>query len=427
MGRLLFLTGVVLLFTTVQADSLPQPLSLRQALQLVDEEHPAIRQAVAKEASAEAELLAEESDDDLRVTLEGRLKYLEPAELSKFQENNDSRLDLWVEKRLYDFGYTEARQASARASLDAARWSGLNARQRQQLRVMQAFLDVLLADLEYVRDNEAVAIAYVRFDRFRNQAELGKLSDVDLLEKQALYEKVLTRRTATEARQRSTRLKLALALNRPGDIPADLVEPPAPDMDAPLPPQEELAEKVLRNNAGLKALAQKITAAQQKLAAAGKRYGPVLRGELGAHGYARETRSTEPFSAALVLEMPLYSGGRDDAETARARAELMENQAQKARLELELRQQVLELWLEQNTLRRKMKELQVREEYRDLYLDRSRTLYELERTSDLGDAMVQVSAVRLELAKLQYQWLLNDMRLKVLTGELQLPQEMKEG
>lgn len=417
MGRLLFLTGVFLLFPAVQADPLPQPLSLSQALQLVDEEHPAIRQAVAREAAAEAELLAEESDDDLWVTLEGRLKYLEPAELSNFQDNNDSRLDLWVEKRLYDFGYTEARQASARASLDAAKWSGLNERQRQQLRVMQAFLDVLLADLEYVRDNEAVAIAYVRFDRFRNQAELGKLSDVDLLEKQVLYEKILSRRTATEARQRTTRLRLALALNRPGEIPADLVSPPAPDMDAVLPPQETLAEKVLQNNTGLRALRQKITAAEQKLAAAGKRYGPVIRGELGAHGYARETRSTEPFSAALVLEMSLYSGGRDDAETARARAELMENQALKAKLELELRQQVLELWLEQNTLRRRLKELRAREEYRDLYLDRSRTLYELERTSDLGDAMVQVSAVRLELAKLQYQWMLNDMRLKVLTSE----------
>ena len=427
MGRLLFLTSVFLLFPAVQADPLPQPLSLGQALQLVDEEHPAIRQAVAREAAAEAELLAEESDDDLWVTLEGRLKYLEPAELSNFQDNNDSRLDLWVEKRLYDFGYTEARQASARASLDAAKWSGLNERQRQQLRVMQAFLDVLLADLEYVRDNEAVAIAYVRFDRFRNQAELGKLSDVDLLEKQALYEKILSRRTATEARQRSTRLRLALALNRPGEIPADLVSPPAPDMDAVLPPQEALAEKVLQNNTGLRALRQKITAAEQKLAAAGKRYGPVIRGELGAHGYARETRSTEPFSAALVLEMPLYSGGRDDAETARARAELMENQALKAKLELELRQQVLELWLEQNTLRRRLKELRVREEYRDLYLDRSRTLYELERTSDLGDAMVQVSAVRLELAKLQYQWMLNDMRLKVLTGEWLLQREGQEG
>ena len=188
-------------------------------------------------------------------------------------------------------------------------------------------------------------------------------------------------------------------------------------MDAVLPPQEALAEKVLQNNTGLRALRQKITAAEQKLAAAGKRYGSVIRGELGAHGYARETRSTEPFSAALVLEMPLYSGGRDDAETARARAELMENQALKAKLELELRQQVLELWLEQNTLRRRLKELRVREEYRDLYLDRSRTLYELEWTSDLGDAMVQISAVRLELAKLQYQWMLNDMRLKVLTGE----------
>ena len=426
MLRLTFLLANLFPVCVAQAEPLPQPLSLGQALQLVDDQHPAIAQAVAREASAEAELLAEESGDDLWVTLEGRLQYLEPAELSNFQEHNDSRLDLRVEKRLYDFGYTEARQASARAALDAARWNGLNERQRQQIRVMQAFLDVLLADLEYARDNEAVAIAYVRLDRFRNQAELGRLSDVDLLEKQSLYEKVLSRRTAAEARQRSTRLRLALALNRPAEIPNELVSPPVPDMSVEMPSQEELADRVLQNNAALKALRKRITASEQKLAAAGKRYGPVLRGELGAHEYARETRSTGPFSAALVLEMPLYSGGRDDAETARARAELMESQALKAKLELELRQQVLELWLEQGTLRRSMKELQVREEYRDLYLDRSRTLYELERTSDLGDAMVQISAVRLELAKLQYRWMLNEMRLKALTGEL-LQQEEQEG
>ncbi len=420
------LTGWLLLIPAIQAEPLPQPLTLHQALNLVDQDHPAIQEARAREAGAAAELLAEESDDDLSVILEGRLQYLEPAELSKFQENNDSRLDLYVEKRLYDFGYTSARQESARANLEAARWDGLNQRQRQQIQVLKAFLNVLLTDLEYARDNEALAIAYVRLDRFRNRQELGQLSDVELLEKETLYEKLLSRRTATQAKQRSTRLRLALALNRPGEVPSELMPPEAPQMDADLPPPDLLAEKVLQNNAALKSLQKRILAAEQMLSAAGKRYGPVLRGELGAHQYHRETRSTSPFSAALVLEMPLYSGGRDDAETARARAELMQNQALKGKLELELRQQVLELWLDQNTLRRRLKELQVREEYRDLYLDRSRTLYELERTSDLGDAMVQTSAVKLEIARVQYQWMINQMRLKALTGEL-LQQEEQEG
>lgn len=415
---MLVLPGLLIAAAGIRAEPLPQPLSLAQALNLAGQDHPLIQEAVATEAGARAELLAVESDDDFRVILEGRLQYLEPADLSNFPERNDSRVDLWVEKRLYDFGYTSYRQGSARANLESAQWAGLDKRQRQQIRVLKVFLDVLLADLEYTRDNEAVAMAYVRLDRFRNQHELGQLSDVALLEKQSLYEKVLSRRTTTQARQRSTRLRLGLALNRPGEIPAELIAPDAPQMQAELSAPDILAEKMLQNNAGLKSLQKRIVAAEKMLKAAGKRYGPVLRGELGAHQYHRETRSTSPFSAALVLEMPLYSGGRDDAERAKARAGLMENQALKGKLELELRKQVLELWLEQGILQRRMKELQVREEYRDLYLDRSRTLYELERASDLGDAMVQTSAVKLEIARVQYQWMINQMRLKALTGDL---------
>jgi outer membrane protein TolC len=403
---------------SVLADSLPQPLSLEQALALVDAEHPALLQARAEEARAEARLQEVRSDDDLSVLLEGRLQFLEPAEQSNFQETNDSRAQLRVDKRLYDFGYTSAREASAEEGLEAARWLGLDARQRQHLKVMKAFFDVLLADLEYTRDNEAVAIAYVRLDKLRDRHRLGQVSDLELLEKETLYEKVLSRRTASAARQRETRMRLALALNRPGELPAELLMPPEPDMNEPLPDVEALHALVLKGNPSLQAFRHRMAAASEALRAAARRHGPVLRGEMLAGYYNRETRSTSPFSAALVLEMPLYNGGRDDAETARARAELLDSQARRSRLELELRQQVLDLWLEQEKLRRRAKELGVREEYRDLYLDRSRTLYELERTSDLGDAMVQISAVKLELARIRFQWMLNRERLRALSGEL---------
>jgi outer membrane protein TolC len=400
------------------AGTLPQPLSLKQALVLADTRHPAVLLAEAEEARAEAQLQEAQSSDDLSVLLEGRLQYLEPAEMSAFQETNDSRAQLRVEKRLYDFGYTSAREASAEAGLEAARWKGLDARQRQQLRVMKAFFDVLLADLEYTRDNEAVAIAYVRVDKLRERLKLGQVSELELLEKETLYEKVLSRRTTSAARQRETRMRLALALNRPDELPADLLMPPAPDMQQDLPAVDELYASVLQGNPALKALRHRMAAAGRTLEAAARRYGPVLRGEMLANYYHRETRSTSPFSAALVLEMPLYSGGRDDAETTRARAELLDSQARLSRLELELRQKVLELRLEQEKLKRRAAELRVREDYRDLYLDRSRTLYELERTSDLGDAMVQISAVKLELARIHFQWLLNQERLRALSGNL---------
>ena len=426
MLRGLLLTVLASLACSTGAGSLPKPLSLEQALALSDAAHPAVLQAEAEEARAEALLQEIRSDDDLSVLLEGRLQYLEPAEQSNFQETNDSQAQLRVAKRLYDFGYTRARVASAQAGLEAARWRGLDARQRQQLKVMKAFFDVLLADLEYTRDNEAVATAFVQVDKLRERRQLGQTSDLELLKQESRYEKILSRRTASAARQRQTRLRLALAMNRPGELPADLMSPPVPDMEQSLPEISELYARVLQDNPTLQALRQRIVAARQNLEAATRRYGPVLRGEMQANYYNRETRSTSPFSAALVLEMPLYSGGRDDAQSAKARADLLDSQARLSSLELELRQQILELYLEQEQLQRRAKELQVREEYRDLYLDRSRTLYELERTSDLGDAMVQTTAVKLELARIHYQWLLNQARLQAFFGKLLDGQDHEE-
>lgn len=408
------LTGTL----AVQADPLPQPLSLEQALLLAESSHPTLQLATAREASAAANLRQVSSRNDLSVSLLGRLAYLEPAELSNFQQNNDSSAHLLMEKRLYDFGYSEAQEASAERELDAARLAGLDVRQQHRIEVMKAFFDVLLADLEYARDNEAMSIAYVRLDKARNRHELGELSDVELLKIETRYQQILSRRTASEAKQRETRTRLALALNRPAELPSELVEPEAPDLDKPLPEVAELLESVLRENPRIRGLQAKVDAARQALVAADRRYGPVLRGEVAANAWNRETRSTHPFEAALVLELPLYSGGRDDAETAAARSALMEAEAELALLRYRLRQKVTELWLAQQKLKRRSRELAVRDEYRDLYLDRSRTLYELERVSDLGDAMVQTTAVRLELARVIYQWQLNEAQLKALTGEL---------
>lgn len=111
--------------------------------------------------------------------------------------------------------------------------------------------------------------------------------------------------------------------------------------------------------------------------------------------------------------MPLYTGGARDAGLAAARA-----QQREAAARLELRQAVLELWMALDELRLRTEELRVLSEYRDLYLDRSRALYELEVRADLGDAMVQTSAVRLERAELALQWRLIQARLQALAGRL---------
>lgn len=414
-----FIIGLLLLAQfEVRAEPLPDPLTLEYALSLAQGSHPVVDNAAADVAVAEARLAQADASDGLSISVEGRLEYIEPAELSNFQQHNNSQLALNISKRLYDFGHTEAAQQAASQALSGSQWQHLHSRQQQYIKVLKSYLDVILADLEYTRDNEAMATAFVRMDRARDRHELGQFSEIELLRIESLYQKIRQQRATSEAKQRATRSRLAIALNRPDDLPANLEPPNMPIMGQAELDVSQLTAAVLESNPSLKALRAELAAAEQTLKYASSRYGPVIRGELEAREYRRETRSTNPFSVALVLEMPLYTGGRSDAAVAGAKALVDKKQAALAESELLLRQVVLDLWLELQNLKSRVQELDVQGDYREYYLDRSRTLYDLEVTTDLGDAMVQTSDVRLKKAQAAFQWMLTMARLDALSGKL---------
>ena len=53
-----------------------------------------------------------------------------------------------------------------------------------------------------------------------------------------------------------------------------------------------------------------------------------------------------------------------------------------------------------------------------MYLDRSRALYELELKADLGDAMTKTSEVRLDIARVLFDWAMNEAKIKAMVGRL---------
>ena len=161
-----------------------------------------------------------------------------------------------------------------------------------------------------------------------------------------------------------------------------------------------------------------VRSAEAGVEAARSGYGPVLSGELDGSVYNRMTNSTHPLGAALVLEVPLLSGGAKEAAIAEARAELRSSRARLTATERGLRQKVLDLWLRLGNLRRQLEALQVRGDFRELYLDRSRALYELEVKTDLGHAMTEISALRLETAFSEFEWMTTQAELAALAGRL---------
>ncbi len=408
--------GVAAAAESAAPQSLPNPLTLQAALSMADGAYPDLEKARADLKQAEAERDSASADDGIQASVQGRLRWVEPASVAPRQQHDDNHIGLYLTKRLYDFGRTESRLGAAESDVRSRELMYTDVRARHRLAVMAAYFDVLLADLAYARDNEAMAVAYVSYDRMKDRRSQGEVSDIDVLQAQDEYQKARSKRYASDVQRRATRARLALLLNRPGQLPDTLVKPTLA-LNRKLPDVDKLQAEALKNNPRIQALKAQLEAARQRIdeARAGNR--PVIDGEVETSAYSRELGSSDRVRAGITFKMPLYTSGAVDAAIGRAQAGFQRAQAQLAAAEMDVRQAVLDNWQAVYVLNAKRDQARVASDYRDLYLDRSRALYELDIKTDLGDAMVEFSGVQWQKAQADYDMALALARLDALRGK----------
>lgn len=101
-------------------------------------------------------------------------------------------------------------------------WVVLPRAAARELHARVRFYDAVLADLEEGALNERIAIAFIRFERAREQNKAGALA---LHALDAQYRELVSRRDAARVAQRDARSLLAIAMGQPGRLPGDLIEP----------------------------------------------------------------------------------------------------------------------------------------------------------------------------------------------------------
>jgi len=400
-----------------KGQSFPDPLTLEAALSLAQDANPAVMQAEAERDLARFSLDASEAQNGLNVYLEARARWIEPPTYSIDPSHDDHKISLIARKNLYDFGRSSARQRSVEAELHYRELRYVNLTTQRRVEIMQRYFDVLLADMEFARDDEAMAVAYVTLDKLRQRHELGQISDIALSQQEASYQQSRLQRSKSEARQRTTRELLAIVLNRPGQPPSNLETPDLDTVLRPVPEYSELLEKAQRNNPRLRALQEQIKANEERMNMARVGSRPTLIGEMEASRYSREIGSNDPYRIGVVLTVPLYTGGAVDAAVGQEQARLFRAQAELRAAEDEIRQSVLLLWQELYQLRIQSEEADAQMAYRELYLDRSRANYEMEVSTDLGDAMVLLSEAQLAQARVKFQMALAWEQLNAITGD----------
>lgn len=407
--------------TAVCTPVLAGTLTLEAALATAESAHPDLLLAQAERDSALADQHIANSRRDSSVNFEGILRSGRPtAGRQDFVGDNSVRLT--ARKTLYDFGRSSNAELAAQYELNAREADLTTVLDRRRMDIMARYFDVLLADMQYTVDNELMAVYYVSFDQGKDRLERGQISSVELAELESRYQDTLVKRNASALRQRITRALLANAMNRPDDLPGELEDPKLPGNQRALPDYAALLPILLDNNSRLRAQQDMLAASQKRLESLRAETGPTLDAEVQSADYSRTASTRDNLSAGLILTWPLYQGNRSDSRIAREMSQLNKLQASTEKLKMDLTQALLETCLDitqlQNTERSAAGKYI---DYRDLQLERSRGLYELELKSNLGTSMVETSQANLRARRIEYQLALSFAHLEALTGR-PLPQ-----
>ncbi|WP_019625033.1 TolC family protein [Thioalkalivibrio sp. ALJT] len=401
---------------------LPNPMRVGDALERVDVLHPRVRQARAQREHARAELKATRAERDVDLSARLEARWIEPNDRIENRSRNDSRASIVARKLLSDFGQSHARESASAQRLEAARMEEELAYARHRIHVLERFFDVLLADLAFARDTEAMAAAFVSKERAEERNQRGQVSDIEVFRLESEYQALRVQRTRALQDQQRARAALAEALNRPDRRVRTVLAPVLP-LDLPaLPDLDPLLAELDDTSPRLLAKRHHVEAATRELAASRAQRHPRLYAEAESGWWQRDLGGGDrnPFAAGLVLEIPLYEGRRHDSRVGEAVAARHHAEARRGEARIEARNRLRELHDEIRALKVQRDEAAWLMDYRELYIDRARYLYDIEDQADLGDAMVQQSAAAHFNASTEFQLALAYERLALLTGRDEL-------
>jgi outer membrane protein TolC len=402
--------ALLLLSATASAER----LTLDEALATVSAAHPDRRVVESELALARADRDLAASRQDFSLFLDGSLRSGRRPD-DGWKPDNIGRIV--AKKPLFDFGRSSQAIAAADQEVSARQAMLFNAESLRRIDIMARYFDVLLADLQYAADNEFMAVAYVSWDNAKDRFDVGQISQPELLKLETDFQDIRERRNASLQRIRSTRQKLAHAIDRPGRLPTELDEPALQDNARPVPDYETLLAQVIAKNPRLQALQAQVAAADARLAAIRAERNPMLDAEVIGGGYSRESTTRDEVSAGLVFTIPLYQGGRVDARVARELALKERSVAELDKLRLDLADTLLATRQEIEWLRDSSRAAADRQiEYRDWALERARAEYELELKTNLGTSMAETQVAQLRRKRVEYQLALALARLEALSG-----------
>lgn len=396
-----------------------EPLRLADSLALVTNHHPFTRGSELDFDAAQ--INAEFHSASNRLNLEA---VIVPQRVDRAAPKADSSLDdgyatLRLSHPLYDFGRNKAAKAEADVEVELAQQGLEYIRAQKQVEIMRRFFDVLIADFEYGVKNEKMTLAFLRYNRFQEELDMHDAhAEVDVLDLETIYREQFVIRQEASYDRLNSRRNLGMELGFTDYVPRDLE---SPDLSAyverEVPELDQLLADILANNYEMRLAQLKLDKAILAAQVSDSKYQPQLDAVLEATQWEQPTGSRNSASIGLRFKVPLAAGELRKRDRRMSQIAIERARAKLVETEYSIRKRAFDLWKALTLNHVNLNAAEVRLNFRDQYMDRARTLYELEERSDLGDAQAELLRALLENSRVQFNLTLTWSEIDALTGK----------
>lgn len=321
---------------------------------------------------------------------------------------------LEVVQPIYDFGKSYDAIKAERSSIEAAEKSYVSARNTVLLEGLAAFYNLHASELLERAVYEAHSSAYVRWDRFKQLERYGQKSLLDVSE--WLFKVEKTRLIYYRERSRNNALRLRLEELTGKPFTGEFVNPPEPpkgkivDFDP-----EKVADAVEKKNLALAALGKRVQALRFK------REGTVSLPKLEAFANvdhsSRDLRGRNEWAVGARLNWNIFDGGVTRAERSRLAARESKLSALFEIKRRAVRRKAQNLVMNINDSWQQIVSSLARKSFLSKRLLRRQEMYQQERVTDLGTAMIDDTRGESELVRATGAYYVDMARLMVVMGE----------
>lgn len=411
----------------------PQRLTLDEAVQTALEKHPALRQAEAAVAKAEAQVAEVRANYFPQLSLSGIAKTglsgatgvlgLPGFPGSPFFRNLAYSAN-WYQT-IFDFGRTKHLVASERALVETAKLKQESERQRVVLSVKRAYFSALEAGklLKLAQEDvEERRLTFTRAEAYY-QAQMESKFEVSLA--QANLAEAEGNLAHARSAEHTAWAALGAAMGVEGDTPYELIEPES----RAVPPEnlDDLLGAAFANRPDWKAVETKMTALEEQVGYAKSQRRPEIRG-LGAGGQGRfngtPVKQNQRHSLAAVgVIFPFFTGGKLKAQERAALAELESARASGDLLHQQIRLEVTETHDQLLGLSERIRAAsqQERSAHQALRLAQARYQAQLASFLELNTAEVALTRAKTQHARTLYDFERALAELDIATGRKTRP------